>query len=90
MLETGANQIQGVTFFVEIQRHSKSPHVLCKHNFPRNPVIYYCADQLCDEVQLHIEPFNGETWTLFIRTYFKNNLPCWILAENLLQIRGNC
>mgnify|MGYP000267759160 CR=1 FL=1 len=45
---------------------------------------------LCDEVQLHIEPFNGETWTLFIRTYFKNNLPCWFLAENLLQIRGIC
>ena len=45
LLETGANQIQGVTFFVEIQRHSKSPHVLCKQNFPRNPVIYYCADK---------------------------------------------
>ena len=45
LLETGVNQIQGVTFFVEIQRHSKSPHVLCKQNFPRNPVIYYCADQ---------------------------------------------
>ena len=43
---------------------------------------------LCDEVQQHIEPFNGETWTLSIRTYFKNNLPCWFLAENLLQIRG--